>query len=84
MKTQEQLLQGTGIPSDELQSIEFTSADEELLAVAEGVASIEFGRICDYLGIAATVENIPENYDSSLRLAGRWTLDYPTKQSLQA
>lgn len=80
MKSQLEVLHGSGISPDNIGVFEFTPYQEELLAVAEGFVSIKWAKISDYLGLAATADCVPENYDPQLQAAGRWTLTDPKKQ----
>ncbi len=77
MKTQTELLQGTDIPTDELVGYELSRHESDLIAVAEGIAFNEWSNVCNSLGLVASKDSIPENYDTVLQRAGRWTLDYP-------
>ncbi|MDQ3094032.1 MAG: hypothetical protein M3Q70_02555 [bacterium] len=83
MRNQAELLQGTNIPTDELASVVFTPEQQEFLAVAEGFAYNEWSRVCDVVGLVAAKDEVPVNYNESLQRAGKWELDYPTKQELQ-
>ena len=82
MKAQAELLQGTDIPTDDL-GITFTPDEEVFLLVAEGLAYNEWSRACVPLGLAATAEYVPENYESRVLSAGKWDKDYPTKEQLE-
>ncbi|CAN5454031.1 hypothetical protein BH10PAT3_BH10PAT3_5010 [soil metagenome] len=75
MKTQAELLQGTNIPTDDLPGYVFTAQEAEFLAVAEDFAFFEWSKICKKVGLAATVDCIPENYENYLSREGRWSLD---------
>lgn len=82
MKTQTELLRGTSIASDELVGIEFNSKQLDFLAVAEGFAYNEWSKVCENIGVCATLDIIPENYDTVLQRAGKWTLDYPSASEM--
>lgn len=82
MKTQSELLQGTDIPTDDLVGVAFTADQEDFLAVVEGFAFNEWSKVSKVLGLAATICNVPENYDKALQREGLWTLDYVSPEEL--
>lgn len=82
MKTQSELLHGTNIPTDDLAEFKPTESEQDFLAVAEGFAHIEWVKACEHLGLTATADHIPENYEYVVRRAGQWTLDYPSADKL--
>lgn len=67
MKSQTELLQGTGIPSDQLPGIQFTPEQETLFAEAESIVFDEWATFSKIVGFAATAEHIPEIFDLRLQ-----------------
>lgn len=82
MKSQIELLHGTGIPSDDLPTQKFTQADEDFLAVAEAIAFYEWDKVAKYIGLPPGTESISDNYDAILQRQGAWTLAYATRDQL--
>ncbi len=84
MRSQNELLQGTGIPTDELPEHIFTQADEEFLATVEPIAFEEWSRASEIIvGLTASMDHIPDYYDKILRRQGQWEQDYTTIDKMQ-
>jgi len=76
MKILNQNLEIVDVPTEDLPGYPFPDKDLEFLAVAEGLANLEWMRVCGVVGLKPHVQEIPPNYSQILKDQGRWNLDY--------
>lgn len=81
MKSQAEVLYGSGIIPDDEAGIKFTEKEEYWLETnVDAIPWDEWVRICEPLGLVATTDYVPENFEQRLRVVGRWTLAEPKQQ----